>query len=121
MHFYKALYISDSLKMKKRQLIWKLRCGKILPNIYVVAFANNGDLLEIYQSVQLKQNFYKKNPPYIIGIADGHGGAVELVQKILQDALTELSILELNRDSLKQFLMNKVTKHKNNPQMVDNR
>lgn len=107
MHFYKALYLSASLQKKKRQLKWKLKCGKILPGIYVIAFTNNHDLLEIYQSVQLKQSYYKKNPPYIIGIADGYGNAVDLVQTILSEALKEISGTELNRVTLEQFLMKK--------------
>lgn len=118
MHFYKALYLSTSLEKKKRQLKWKLKRGKILPGIYVIALTNNGDLLEIYQSVQLKQRFYKKNPPYIIGIADGYNGAVELVQKILNDALTEISATELNKNSLENYLMNRAMNRVKNPQMV---
>ena len=118
MHFYKALYVSDSLKKKQRQLKWNLKCGKILPEIYVIAFTNTSDLLEIYQSMQLKQSFYKKNPPYIIGIADGYSNAVELVQKILQDAMAEVSIAELNRSSLEEFLVRRAVNRTKNPQMV---
>lgn len=118
MHFYKALYFSDSLEKKKRQLKWKLKRGKILPGIYVIAFTNNSDLLEIYQSVQLKQSFYKKNPPYIIGIADGDNSAVELVQKILSDALEEIAVTELNKTSLEIFLVKRAAKCAKNPHMV---
>lgn len=118
MHFYKALYLSNSLKKKKRQLKWKLKHGKILPEIYVIAFTNNSDLLEIYQSVQLKQRFYKKNPPYIIGIADGYHDAIDLAQKILSDALKEITATELNRKSLESFLMQKAANCEKNPQMV---
>lgn len=98
------LYLSRSLQNKERQLKWKLKCGKILPEIYVITFTKNQDLLEIYQSVQLIQKFYKKNPPYIIGIADGYNNAVELVQKILSDALEEVAITDLNKTSLEIFL-----------------
>ena len=59
------------------------------PFVYIIALANNDDLLEIYHSGMLKQKYYKKkkNVPYIVGIASGYGEAVELVISILEDVL----------------------------------
>lgn len=121
MQFYEALYVCTSLEKKKRLLKWKLKSGKIVPGIYVIAYTNNDDLLEIYQSVQLKQRFYHNNPPYIIGIADGYGSAITLVQQILQDALMEIEITDLNRNSLKDFLMKRAEKCKKNHKLFDKR
>lgn len=85
MRFYKKLYASPSLQKKKRQIVWKLKAGKIVPSLYIITLSEQNDLMDIYHSVLLKQPYYKKNPPFVIGIADSHGAAVELVQHILMD------------------------------------
>lgn len=85
MHFYKKLYISPSLQKKKRQIVWRLKMGKVMPFLYVITLSEQNDLMDIYQSTLLKQSYYRKHPPYVIGIADSHGAAVELVQHILMD------------------------------------
>lgn len=87
MHFSKKLYLSPSLEKKRRKIIWKLRTGRPQPKIYMVSLAKGDDLLEIYHSGILKQRYYRKkeNAPYIVGIANGYGEAVDLVIEILQD------------------------------------
>ena len=89
MHFYKNLYTSPSLQKKKRQIVWKLKTGKTLPFVYVITLSEQNDLMEIYHSVILKQPYYRKNPPYVIGIADSYQSAVELVQNILLDVSSQ--------------------------------
>lgn len=87
MRFNRKLYISPSLKEKRRKIMWKLRTGRPQPFIYIIALARNDDLLEIYHSGILKQKYYKRkeNTPYIVGIAGGYNGAVELVMSIIED------------------------------------
>lgn len=91
MRFSSKLYISPSLDKKCGKVKWKLRTGRPQPNIYIIALARNNDLLEIYHSGLLKQKYYKKkqNAPYIVGIAMGYGGAVDLVIEIIEDVLGE--------------------------------
>jgi len=91
MRFSNKLYISPSLDKKCGKVKWKLRTGRPQPTIYIIALARNSDLLEIYHSGLLKQKYYKKkqNAPYIVGIATGYGGAVDLVIEIIEDVLRE--------------------------------
>lgn len=91
MRFRNKLYISPSLDKKCGKVKWKLRTGRPQPTIYIIALARNSDLLEIYHSGLLKQKYYKKkqNAPYIVGIATGYGGAVDLVIEIIEDVLRE--------------------------------
>ena len=58
-----------------------------MPNVYCIAFANNQDMLEIYHNAVLKQSYYRKYPPYIIGIAGSYQEAVELIQTMLMDTM----------------------------------
>lgn len=85
MRFYKKLYTSPSLQKKRRQIVWKLKMGKTLPFIYVITLTEQNDLMDIYHCVLLKQPYYRKNPPYVIGIADSYAAAIDLVQNILMD------------------------------------
>ncbi|GFI21796.1 hypothetical protein IMSAGC011_00569 [Lachnospiraceae bacterium] len=89
--FSKRLYISPSLERKCRKVMWKLRTGRPQPCVYIIALAKNTDLLEIYHSGILKQNYYKKkaNAPYIVGIAAGYSGAVDLVIDMIEDVYQE--------------------------------
>lgn len=87
MRFYKRLYVGSSVKKKRRRIVWKLKTGKVMPNVYCIALANNQDMLEIYHNAVLKQSYYRKYPPYIIGIAGSYQEAVELIQTMLMDTM----------------------------------
>ena len=43
--------------------------------------------MEIYHNAVLKQSYYRKYPPYIIGIAGSYQEAVELIQTMLMDTM----------------------------------
>lgn len=89
MKFYKDLYISPNLSKKRTRIKWALRYQKEKPDVYVITPAGADDLLEIYHSRQLKQSYYKSNPPYIVGIAESYEEAVALVGQILLDCQKE--------------------------------
>ena len=55
MRFYKKLYISPSLRKKKRQIVWKLKMGKAVPFVYVITLAEQNDLMNIYQNQLLEK------------------------------------------------------------------
>lgn len=90
MRFYKKIYMSPSLAKKRKKVLWKLRTGRPQPTVYIITLASNNDLFEIYHSGMLKQKYYRKkeNAPYIIGIAEGYYGAVDLVTDMIQDVFT---------------------------------
>lgn len=56
-----------------------------MPFVYVITLSEQNDLMDIYHNALLKQPYYRKNPPYVIGIADSYSAAVDLVQNILMD------------------------------------
>lgn len=98
MKFYKKLYIGGTITNPEK-VKWKLkhRAGQV--NVYVIALAGGNAQLEIYHSAFLQQKYYKKHPPYIIGISSGYEEAVELVVEI-----TEKSVAETGTANLKEFL-----------------
>ena len=84
MKFYKNLYVGESIH-KPAKVKWKLAHGAGQLKIYVIALAGGDDLLEIYHCAFLQQKFYKKYPPYIVGVAGSYKEAVSLVQTIIED------------------------------------
>lgn len=85
MRFYKKLYVGKTVKDAYR-VKWKLRVNAGQLNIYVIALCKGSDQLEIYHCAYLQQKFYKKNPPFIIGIANGYEEAIEIVEQIATEA-----------------------------------
>jgi len=82
--FYDQLYVGDSIK-KPEKIIKKLKKNAGQLNIYIITPAKGNDLLEIIHAGFLKQIYYKENPPYIIGIANGYDEALALVEKIVME------------------------------------
>lgn len=83
MKFYKHLYIGESIK-NPGLIKWKLKHHAGQLSIYVIALAFGTDQLEIYHNAILQQTYYKKNPPFIIGIGGSYEEALELVKGIVE-------------------------------------
>lgn len=90
MYFYRNLYVGASIKDpdKVRQ---NLLIGKGQLTIYVITLSPSGpgpgaNQLEIFHSANLKQPYYRENPPFIIGIASGKEEAVGIVRDLVQEA-----------------------------------
>lgn len=86
MHFYRRLYISD--KIRYPNLVkWKLRHGAGQLSVYVIVLPESSTMPEIIHSAFLGQPWYRDNPPWILGIARGREDAIDLVRRMIQDAL----------------------------------
>lgn len=89
--YHHKLYLGESIsdskldKLKKRLDKKPLFCDAYLLTIS----RNPHDQLEILPARQLVQNYYKKYPVYVIGVAATHGEAVLLVEQIVQECLQE--------------------------------
>lgn len=90
MYFYKNLYVSPSIEnpeVAKR----KIKNGEGQFTVYVVALSPSSpgpgsNQLEIMHSVNLKQPYYSKYPPYIIALTTGREEAIEYVRSLVQEA-----------------------------------
>ncbi len=89
--YHPNLYLGDSIDRKKLDKIkWKLEKVPLLSGVFLITISRNAsDQLEIYEAKQLVQRYYKKNPPYVVGIAENHGEAVALVEHLVQECLRE--------------------------------
>ena len=90
MFFYKSLYLGSSIR-DPEAVKENLRTGRGQFTIYVIALSPvkpepGSNQLEILHSANLKQPYYRKYPPYIVGIASGRIEAIELVRDMVQEA-----------------------------------
>ena len=105
MKFYKYLYVGDSIEhigIIKQKL--KIHA---MVNVYLVTLANGDDQLEIYSSMLLKQKYFRKHAPIIIGIAAEYEEADLLVQRIVEESLERTG-----KCDLKEYLKLKVEDQK---------
>lgn len=87
--FHANLYLGESMKDKKVDKIKKkLETKPLFSGVFVITLSrNSSDQLEIYDGKLLCQSYYKKNPPYVIGIAGNRDEAIELVEQIVTECV----------------------------------
>ncbi|MFI3200584.1 MAG: hypothetical protein R3Y54_03525 [Eubacteriales bacterium] len=85
MKFLKDLYCETHLRKKRKWIQWKLTHNKFQLNLYIIALGYQTDQLEMMHVSYLRQEYYKKNPPYVVGIADTKEGAFRVVQAMVQE------------------------------------
>lgn len=100
MKFYKNLYIGDTVK-KPEKVKWKLKHNAGQMNIYVITIAEGNDQLEFYHCAFLQQKYYRKHPPYIIGIAGGQQEALAIVEQIVKECFDATQSCKLKEYLLK--------------------
>lgn len=90
MKYYKELYVGESLQKKKEKILRKLAGNKLLPNVYVIAFARNAhNQLEFYPSALLLQKVFRADNLFVVGIAKGYDEAVSVIADILNEVYEE--------------------------------
>ena len=98
MKYYHVLYMSEELVQKKAEIIEKIDTDKWQVEIYLVALAKNEkNHLEYFHSVLLLQKSIFKDDLFVVGIAKGELGAMELVEKITQEVYDETNGTDIRR------------------------
>lgn len=87
--YHPRLYLGDGVNVKKLDKIKKkLENKPFFSGIFLIALSrNSSDQLEIYDAKQLVQSYYKKNPPYVVGLAGDYEEAVALVVQMTEECL----------------------------------
>ena len=86
MRFAKELYLSEGLLNKKRELILRLKHGKVKRQVYIIYFNRHSNTPEFINSIFLKQKYFKHYPMYVIGIVESYGQAVAYMAQLLKDS-----------------------------------
>ncbi len=88
MKYYYDIYTNDSLKGKKEKLLSQIERGEFVFNKYLVVLTQNEkNHLEFYDSAFVTQNMVEKEHLFVIGLAEGYGGAVSIVETIVNEVL----------------------------------
>ena len=87
--YHPRLYLGESVNAKKLDKIKiKLENKPFFSGVFLITLSRNpSDQLEIYAARQLVQSYYKKNPPYVVGLAGDYEEAVALVTQITEECL----------------------------------
>ena len=106
MKWYGKLYVGPEAVKKQSKIIWKLKCGAGMLNIYLVTLASNGkDLFDILPSHLLKQKALRRDLLMIVGIAVGYEEAVDLGVVIVEE-----TIQKTGGTDVRQYLKDKLEK-----------
>lgn len=81
MHFSKDLYISDSLKKEKKELMRKVKYGVGKARGYIIYRRDYDDTMEFMDSKFLEQKYLKRKPIEIIGLTKDYGEALDYMVK----------------------------------------
>ncbi len=100
MKFYKYLYVGDTIK-EPSKVKSKLKRHTAI-SVYVICIASGDDQLEIYQSVFLRQKYFKRHSPIVVGIASDYDEAVGLVVQITKECVEKTG-----NCNLKEYLKGK--------------
>lgn len=98
MQYYKALYLSDTLREKKEKIIWRLEHDRIQFHLYLVVLPVRGKTqLEFFDAVMLRQKEFlpRKEECKVVGLADSYEAAAEIAVQIIKDVLQETGKIEL--------------------------
>ena len=88
MKYYYNLYVSDSIREKKLNILSRIEKNEwIFGKFLVVLTQNEKNHLEFFDSALVTQKMVEKEKLFVVGLADGYGGAVKIVEKIVNDVL----------------------------------
>lgn len=86
MKYYHNLYLSEGFQEKKAEILDKLERKETQLNKYLVVLSkNSNNQLEIFESILLIQKIYEMDNLFVVGIADGYDGALEMIEKLTQE------------------------------------
>ena len=97
MYLYKKLYLSDSLRKKRRRVCWNLKHNRGQLDVYVVSLSKGDDLFDIFHSANLKQKGFPRKDLYILGIAKGREEALKLCTRMVEDFHRKYDIMQFKR------------------------
>ncbi len=87
--YHHKIYLGESIREKKLDKIKKkLENRPLFSGVVLIALSRNShDQLEIYEARQLVQSYYRKYPPYVVGIAGNRQEAFNMVEEITKECL----------------------------------
>lgn len=100
MRFLKEMYVGEGIK-NKQKVLWKLKHGVGMVDIYVISLSNGNDQLDCTNCSYFKQKAIRENVGLVVGIAKGYMEAQQLIVSMIEEALRETGSARV-----KEYLLN---------------
>ena len=100
MRFLKEMYVGKGIK-NKQSVIWKLRHGVGMIDVYVISISGGNDQLDCMKCSYFKQKAIRDSVGLIVGLARGYSEAKELMISMIEE-----SIQETGSANVKEYLLN---------------
>ena len=85
---YCDLYVSESLKKKQNQILAEVMKQRPSPSVYLITLSQGEqNHLEFYSGLLLWQHVFDHAELLVVGLADGYGEAIQLVEEITRDTI----------------------------------
>ncbi|MBR5376856.1 MAG: hypothetical protein IK139_06205 [Lachnospiraceae bacterium] len=96
MKFIDRPYFGERVKRKGSRLIKKIRKGSLFTGAYVVCLPESRTSpVEYFSARLLRQDYYKRHEPVVIGIAADEDEAMEVTACIIKDCIEKTGSLDL--------------------------
>ena len=100
MRFLKEMYVGEGIK-NKQKVLWKLKHGAGMVDIYVISLSNGNDQLDCMKCSYFKQKAIRDSVGLIVGLAKGYSEAQNLILSMIEESLRETGSA-----NVKEYLIN---------------
>ena len=100
MRFLKEMYVGEGIK-NKQKVLWKLKHGAGMVDIYVISLSNGNDQLDCMKCSYFKQKVIRDSVGLIVGLAKGYSEAQNLILSMIEESLRETGSA-----NVKEYLIN---------------
>ena len=103
MRFLKEMYVGNGIK-NKQKVIWKLKHGVGMVDVYVISISNGSDQLDCTLCSYFKQKAIRENVGLVVGLAKGYSEANDLIISMIEEALEKTGSANVKEYILKNKL-----------------
>lgn len=103
MKYYYNMYVSESIREKKQQILSRIEKDEFVVGKYLIVLTQNEkNHLEFFDSAFVTQRMVEKDKLFVVGLSDGYGAAVKIVEVILNEVLQVTGGTDIRNYLLKQ-------------------
>lgn len=103
MKYYYNMYVSGSIREKKQQILSRIEKDEFVVGKYLIVLTQNEkNHLEFFDSAFVTQRMVEKDKLFVVGLSDGYGAAVKIVEAILNEVLQVTGGTDIRNYLLKQ-------------------
>ena len=103
MEYYRNLYVGEQIARRCQKIKEKLNKGGTVWNTYLIVLPESShNQLEFFDSILLKQDWFKEKDYLVVGMAAGYGEALKVTERIVDDVYKKTNSADI-RDVLETW------------------